>query len=154
MVYKMTEEQLHSQICTYLKAQYPKILFNSDMAGVRLTIGQAKKVKKLRSSNAYPDIVIYEKSNIRKDLGALIQKYCYDEIFFALFLEVKKETPYRKNGKLKKQTAYEIINGKKIKYDHLQRQNEMHEKLRQREYIAEFVWSFDMAKKIIDNYLK
>jgi len=66
---------------------------------------------------------------------------------------VKKETPYRKNGKLKKQAAYEIVGGIRMKYDHLQRQSEMLEKLKQRGYMAEFIWTFDMAKEIIDNYL-
>jgi len=133
----ISEEILHSQICEYLRIQYPKILFKSDMSGIRLTIGQAKKVKKLRSSNAFPDIEILEKS------------YHYN----ALFLEVKKETPYRKNGKLKKQTAYEIIGGIRVKYDHLQRQNKVHEKLRERGYMAEFVWTLDMTMQIVDEYL-
>jgi len=66
----ISEEKLHSQICEYLRIQYPKILFKSDMSGIRLTIGQAKKVKKLRSSNAFPDIEILEKS-----LLFLILKY-------------------------------------------------------------------------------
>jgi len=123
----MTEKQLHKQICDYLHLQYPKILFNTDMGGLKLTIGQAVQAKKLRSQNGFPDIVIYEK--------------CKTDIFSALFLEVKKETPFKKNGVLKKNA-------------HLLEQKKLHEKLRARGFSVYFVWTFEQAKNIIDNYLK
>lgn len=143
MKIKLSEEQIHTQICKYLKIFYPDIIFNTDMSGIKLTTGQAAKAKKLRSSNGFPDIVIYEYGEAVKCRG----------LYKALFLEVKKETPYKANGELKKMTRRETINGIKVSYDHLQRQNEMHIKLRERGYKAEFVWSFDMAKQIIDDYL-
>jgi hypothetical protein len=62
-------------------------------------------------------------------------------MYHALFLEVKKETPFKKDGTLKKN-------------DHIQDQIIMHNKLRKRSYKVELVWTFDMAKEIIDNYLK
>lgn len=137
----MTEKQLHKQICDYLKLQYPKVLFNTDMSGIKLTIGQATQAKKLRSDNGFPDIIIYE--------PRLIDNYSS-----GLFLEVKKETPYKKDGELKKMVRYEHINGLKVPYDHLKQQNEMHIKLRKRGFKCEFVWFLDMAKEMIDNYLK
>ena len=129
----MTEKQLHKQICTYLKMQYPKALFNTDMSGLKLTIGQSVQAKQLRSNNGFPDIVIYENCTIIKD-GK------YPEIYSALFLEVKKETPFKKNGILKKNK-------------HLFEQQQMINQLNTKKYKAAFVWSFDMAKTIIDNYL-
>lgn len=120
----MTEKQLHKQICTYIKLQYPNVIFNTDLAGLRMTYGQAKDVKHLRSSNSFPDLIIYENNWLHS----------------ALFLEIKKETPYKKDGSLKKN-------------EHLQAQNKMLSELRKRGYQALFVWSFEAAKKIIDEYL-
>ena len=133
----MTEEQLHKQICEYIKLQYPNVIFNTDMSGIPLSMSQRIKAKKLRSSNGFPDIQILESNND----------------YFGLFLEVKKETPYKKNKELKKSTSTEKVNGVKVRYDHLQRQNDMHVKLRKRGYAASFVWTFEMAKGIIDEYL-
>lgn len=118
----MTEEQLHKQICTYLKLK--GVLFNTDLSGIKMSIGQARKIKKLRSSRGFPDIVIYEPT----------------QSYHGLFLEVKKESPYKKNGELKKN-------------EHLQEQQYMIGELEMRGYKAYFVWDFDQAKKIIDNYL-
>jgi len=122
----MTEKELHAQICTYIKLQYPKIIFNTDLSGIKLTMGQAIQLKKLRSSNGFPDIQILQPN----------------DNFHGLFLEVKKESPYqKKNGHLKTDA-------------HLIEQNEMHIKLKERGYASLFVWTFEMAKQIIDQYLK
>jgi len=64
--------------------QYPKVLFNVDLSGIRLTIGQAAKVKKLRSGRAFPDMVVYEST----------------KNWHGLFMELKSKSPYQKNGKL------------------------------------------------------
>lgn len=126
----MTEKQLHKAITMYIKCQYPKVIFNTDLSGVYLPKKTAKEVKELRSSNSFPDIVIYEQG-IFNDISCN-----------ALFLEVKKETPYKKNGYIKKSQN-----------NHLANQEFMIKKLNSRGFYACFVWSFDQAKKIIDNYL-
>jgi hypothetical protein len=38
---KPKEKNVHAQVCQYLKLQYPRAIFNSDLAGLRLTIGQS-----------------------------------------------------------------------------------------------------------------
>jgi len=119
------EKDLHKQICIYIKAQYSSVIFNTDLSGIKLTIGQAKKAKRLRSSKSFPDITIYETNNI----------------YHGLFLEVKKVSPFKKDGTL-------------FKSEHLENQAEMIRKLNKRGYLAQFVWTFDKAKYIIDNYLK
>ena len=129
-----TEEQLQIDVSVYLRSKYPDILFNVDMSGVKLPIGLAKKIKALRSNRAYPDMVIYAK---RKN-------YC------GMFLELKKETPYKKDGTLKNQkvkTDKGIVN-------HLQEQKEMIDRLRKEGYYADFFWDFETIKKTIDWYLK
>ena len=78
----ITEKQLHLQICTYLKLQYPKIIFATDGSGLRVSIGEAKRLKKLRSSNGIPDIIIFRPSKSHN----------------GLFLEVKAKSPFKKDG--------------------------------------------------------
>ena len=132
----MTEEQLHKAICDYLKLK--NVIFNTDLSGIKLTMGQARKLKNLRSSRAFPDIVIYKTNS----------KFC------GMFLELKKETPFKKDGMLKSQKVTKIVKGVKVEYDHLQEQFNMIKKLREQGYYAQFVWSFNQAKDIVDNYLQ
>ena len=120
------EENLQIAVCNYLRAQYPKVLFNSDLSGIKLTMGQAVKAKKLRSSKGFPDLVIYEPRGN----------------YHALFLELKREG--------------EKILSKKgdLKTDHLKEQDEVISKLCVKGYLACFAIGFDEAKRIIDMYLK
>ena len=123
---KCTEKQLHKQICSYLHLQYKNVIFNTDASGIKLSMGQAVQMKYLRSGNGFPDIQILEPRNH----------------YSGLFLEVKKECPYlKKDWKLK--------NDK-----HLQEQVAMHNKLKERLFEVYFVWEFEQAKNIIDEYLK
>ena len=122
----MTESQLHEAVCNYIRLQYPHALFNSDMSGIKLTMGQAIKAKKLRSSKGFPDLIIY-KSNF---------------LFKALFIELKKE-----GEKLF------CADGVTFKTDHLIAQYNVMKKLKEEGYCAHFAIGFDNAKSIIDNYL-
>ena len=94
------------------------------MAGIKLTIGQAKKIKKLRSGRAWPDMFIAEP----------VGKYA------GLYIELKRETPFKLNGELKSG-------------EHLKEQQKMLQALNERGYKALFVWDFDSAVQIIKNYL-
>ncbi|MCZ2084830.1 MAG: hypothetical protein LC112_11210 [Flavobacteriales bacterium] len=58
-----------------------------------------------------------------------------------LFIELKVETPYKQNGELKKS-------------DHLEGQENTMKDLRERNYKAEFAWSLEMAKEMIDKYFE
>ena len=69
IVKKQTEKELQKMVCEYIKLKYPNVLFNSDMAGIKLTIGQAIQSKNLRSHNGFPDLAIYEP---KKKLGRVI----------------------------------------------------------------------------------
>lgn len=123
----MKEKSLHKSVCDYLRLQYPKVMFNSDMAGaMKLTIGQAVQIKQLRSNRGFPDIVIYEARN-----G-----------FNGLFLELKREGEkiFRQNGNFVS--------------DHVAEQNDCMNELMKRGYLCYFSVGFDEAKKLIDNYLK
>lgn len=120
----MKESVLHRQVCAYLKMQYPDVIFNTDLSGIKLTIGQSVQIKGLRSGRAFPDLVIYEPRNGRA----------------GLFIELKAKNIYRKDGQLFNNT-------------HILEQRDMLKALIKKGYDAEFAVGFDEAKKIIDNYL-
>lgn len=123
---RQPEFNLQKQVCKYLSFAYPKVLFMSDtIASVKLTIPQQVRNKSIQKEGfKTPDLIIFEPRH----------GYC------AMFIELKTETPYKKNGELKKST-------------HLEEQEETMEQLRQRGYWADFRWSFEDIKKIIDWYL-
>jgi len=120
------EESLHIAVCDYIKYQYPKVLFNTDLSGIKLTKGQAVKVKKMRNSRGWPDIFIAEP-----------RKNCH-----GLFIELKKE-----GTKLYKKDGITPIS------DHIAEQIIMLHDLYLRGYYADFACGFYEAKKLIDNYL-
>lgn len=122
-----TEKKLHESVVNYLKLAYPKAIFNTDMSGLKLTKGQAIGAKKLRSSNGFPDLVIYEQRR-----G-----------FNALFLELKR------NG-----VVIHLRNGNMTSDAHIQEQATMHKALKDRGYYADFAVGFDEAKKLIDWYFE
>ena len=122
-----SEKDLQKMVCDYLKAQYPKVLFNSDMAGaMKLTIGQAVQISKLRSNKGYPDLAIYEPRGE----------------YNGLFIELKKEGEvlYKKNG--------EAIT------EHVQEQINCINLLKAKGYYAIMCIGFDETKMAIDLYLK
>lgn len=99
-------------------------MFNSGMEGLNLSKTARGKAKMLRSERGFPDLTIYE---VRHGYGAL-------------HLEIKVETPFKKDGELKAG-------------EHLKEQKHVIDKLRNRGYKAEFVWDLDQAMEIIKSYL-
>ena len=126
---RQPEYELQSAICRYLSYQYGEVLFLSDtIASLKLTPAQANRNKKIQKFGfSCPDLLILEPRN-----G-----------YSGLFIELKVETPFKKNGEIKAS-----------KDDHLKNQLEAIEKLNKKGYMALFSWGFDMTKDIIDNYLK
>lgn len=121
------EYQLSKAIATYLKYQYPKILYHFDITGSNLSKAQAGRLKAIQGGRGFPDLQILSESKNKKWCG--------------LFLELKKESPYLKDGLTLKAC------------NHIQEQAVYHEKLRKLGYAVFFVWSFDYFKYIIDTYL-
>lgn len=120
------EGRLHEQVCDYLRLQYKSVIFRTDFAaGIKMTMGQAVRHKRLQSERAYPDLFIAEPRN-----G-----------FAGLFLELKAVNIYKKNGNLKADP-------------HLHAQNEMLTRLQNKGYFASFAIGFDHAKRLIDVYMR
>lgn len=126
---KQPEFELQVDVCRYLSCQYPDVFFMSDtIASLKLTPAQANRNKKIQKSGfSCTDLLILEPRN-----G-----------YSGLFIELKVETPFKKNGEIKASSN-----------DHLKNQLETIKKLNEKGYKALFSWSFDMTKDIIDNYLK
>jgi hypothetical protein len=97
------------------------------MSGVRLTIREATKAKRMRTSNGFPDLVIYE------PVGE----------FQALFIELKASgtSIVTKDGRLRKD-------------EHLEEQADMHRRLRAKGYAVCFAVGIDAALKVVDAYMK
>ena len=124
---KMNEKQLHKAVCEYIRYQYPKVMFNSDLSGAtKMTIGQAVQIKKLRSNRGWPDIFIAEARGESH----------------GLWLELKAEGTklLKKNG--------DFVN------DHIAEQNECLLRLIERGYEAYFAIGFENTKALIDEYFK
>jgi hypothetical protein len=126
---KHEEYELQKSVARYLSYQYPDVDFLTDtVASVKLTERQAGRNKLVQKKGfKCPDLLILEPRN----------SYC------GLLIELKTETPFKKDGTIKASQN-----------DHLKRQHESLLKLSSKGYRAEFSWSFDMTKKIIDEYLK
>lgn len=120
------EEKLHSAISDYLKTQYPKILFISEPSGVRVSMGLAKKLKRMRSNHTHLDLYILEPKGE----------------YHGLILELKAERIHQKKHP-------ELF----LKSEHVNDQRKTIKKLNDKGYMATFAIQFDAARKIIDDYL-
>jgi hypothetical protein len=123
---KHPEYELQVAVCDYLKAQYPRVEFMSDtIAAVKLTVGQARRNKRVQKDGfKTPDLIIFRPGN-----GGEV-----------LFIELKSESPYRKDGHLKSDA-------------HIEAQLETGFRLIANGYAFHFAWTFGQAQKIIDEYL-
>lgn len=121
---KQTEAQLHRAVCDYLRAR--RVMFNTDMSGIKLTMGQAIQAKKLRSHGGFPDLMIFE------------QRGRYS----GLFIELKADGAvlFKKDGSLSG-------------VEHIQNQAKTHELLADRGFMVAFSQGFDKTKELIDKYL-
>ena len=138
-----TEFSHQVAVCRYLNLQYPDVLYLSDtIANLKLTPQQQARNNQIQKKDfSCPDLLILEPSG----------KYS------GLFIELKKETPFTKNGQLKKQkvSVYKTIRGTRVKvgeYDHLKEQQKSINQLTEKGYFACFSWDVEMTISIIDDY--
>ncbi len=121
------EYQLQVLIADYLRRAYRDVPFLSDVrAATRLTIPQQVRSKKVQADGfACPDLIIFKPMKGKS----------------GKFMELKAETPFRKDGFLKLDP-------------HLSRQMDAINRLRELNYEADFYWDFDAARAAIDWYLR
>lgn len=122
---KKEEEILSFQLSKYLQLQHPNILFHYDFgSGMKMTMGQAIRQKRLNPYRGWCDLFIAQPTI----------KYS------GLFIELKKETPFKINGEIKTN-------------DHLKEQKQMIDNLNRLGYYACFSWDFEQTVKLINNYI-
>jgi hypothetical protein len=127
MANSQEEFRLQQTVAEYLLRQYPKVLFLSDVrAALKLTVQQAKRSQSIQKPGfSCPDMMIFE---ARRGMHGM-------------FLELKKESPFKRDGSLKAS-------------EHLHNQQAAIIKLQQRGFSAAFYWEFTTIQAEIDWYLK
>jgi len=100
-------------------------MFTSDLSGIYLTPGLARKVMNLKSGRGFPDLLIFKKA----------------KRFNGLFLELKK-------------TGEKLLNKSGVyKTEHLKEQAMIISKLNNQDYFACFAIGYVQAIRIIDAYM-
>ena len=127
----MSEAELQKQVATYIRMQYPDVVFHSDFgSGVKLNYKQAV-MQKIQNGGrrAWPDMFIAEPQPHGRNW------------YHGLFVELKKE-----GTRLKKK------NGEWAS-EHIAEQYDVLDRLRFRGYKAEFAVGWEEAINLIDDYL-
>jgi hypothetical protein len=130
------EEQIQLALVQYIRYQYPDVLFRSDAAGFKLSVGQAKKMKALNGGiRAWPDLFLAKPKLMQSKDGLPIFKH-------GLFLELKKDGTkiLKKDGEL-------------VADKHIREQAKVLRLLERAGYQAQFAVGFNQAKQIIDEYI-
>ena len=118
------ETDIHLEVCRFIRLRYKDVIFHSDGSGLPLSRYQAKSYAGMKSGRGISDLHIDEPRN-----G-----------YHGLKIEIKKTTPFKKNGDLKAG-------------DHLREQNEILERYNAKGYKAVFGTGVGECIKIIDEYM-
>ena len=123
---KQSENSVHLQVVTWLKIQYPTLMFRTDMGGIRLNIGQSMRMKTLQKGSGWPDLFIAHP----------IHGKC------GLFIEIKATI----------KDLYKA-DGRTFKNEHSEQQAKILKHLTGLGYYADFACGFDGCVALITNYL-
>jgi hypothetical protein len=122
------EAYIHALLCNYIRTNYPDAIFTTDLSGVRLPMGLAKKCKPLKSGRGIPDLLIL----------------CPLNGWHGLLIEVK--TADADQALLK--------NGQPRADAHLNEQLHTIQQLRTLDYFACFVHGFAAGRRAIEDYFR
>lgn len=128
------EEMTHERVVRFIKRDHPGVIFRTDFAaGIKMTIGQASKHKRLQYRRAFPDIFIFKPVERDSVLGPI--RYA------GMGLELKAA-----NVKLHKRDGSWAT-------DHIDEQSKMMHELETAGYFCTFACGYDEACAVIDWYL-
>jgi hypothetical protein len=96
------EDKIHHRICNFIRAEYPHVLFLTDLSGLRVSERVAAKLKKLRSDNGIPDLLILEPRGPYKGLFIELKKD-RDTIF------TKKGTVHQKDHFIQQEYILKVL---------------------------------------------
>lgn len=125
------EASIHKRVCSYLRSEYPQVIFRTDGGGLKLSKTQAIAYASMQSHNGWPDLQI------------LAARRGYK----GLFIELKKDGTaiYLSTGKDK---------GKLVNSKHIQNQAATLRTLNKNGYIAMFAVGHDKAIAILEWYFE
>lgn len=131
-----SEADIQFQIFDWFNNTYSKQNYrlHCSFNGVKLPIGLATKLSKRGMQKSEPDLHLYNR-NIK---------------YTSLYIELKVESPYKKDGTLKSMKKTDKFG---ISYNHLERQAEFLMFLQSQGAAATFAVGFDGATKAITNYI-
>lgn len=121
------ESDLQRAVARYIKRNYPDVYFTSDASGNNTGSKFQRGYNKAtrNPSRGWADLIILEP---RANWNGLI-------------LELKLETPFRQDGELKAG-------------EHLLEQWEFLMAMKSKDYLALFVWGWELTIETIDDYMK
>lgn len=124
---KQPEFELQKAVVKFIRLQYPKVLFLSDtVAFLKLTLPQASRNKSIQCADFHcPDLLILQPNGQ----------------FHGLFIELKAESPFKKDGTL-------------YKNEHLENQQKTINRLNELGYKAMFAWEFETIKRELKDFLR
>ena len=128
---KQIEQSIQQQVCSYLRKEYPHIMFRTDGGGLKLSKTQAIQYARGQSHNGWPDLFLPYPSR-----G-----------YHGLYLELKKDGTaiYLTRGKNA---------GKLVGNEHIKNQAYILTRLNHLNYFARFAVGTKKAIDIIDWYLE
>lgn len=129
---KRLEEDIHLRACRYLKTHHKEVDFLTDFsAGMRMSIGQAKKRKAMNSGRGWPDITILKPSR-----G-----------YYGLLVDIKKDNTsiYVTRGARK---------GELVADEHIREQAAFMERMNSLGYLARFAVGYKQFTELVDWYLE
>lgn len=132
---KKKEFYLQASVCDYLNRMYPKVIYRSDLAGIKMTIGQATQIKMIQKYRGWPDIIIYENAIFRTNKEEYFKTFCG----LAIEIKCEKKDIFKKNGEPRNK--------------HIIEQWKIIEELKRRGFMALFGIGFDHIREKIDEYL-
>lgn len=132
---KKHEESIQRKVCTYLRMQYPNVIFRSDYAsGLHLTMAQAVTHKSMQSGRSFPDLFLFYPRKVE------------GKQYAGMALELKKEgTSIIVSRGLKK--------GQLVADPHIREQYYVLQQLFKLGYYTDFAIGFDDAIKKLDWYM-
>lgn len=133
---RQLEATLHQQVADYLELQHPSVLYRTDFAsGIKMTMGQAVKHKRLQKVRAWPDLQIVKP-------WATARSYKYIGCFIELKHPQGGHMPFLADGVTRSQNK------------HCLEQWAILDMLAELGYYTRMAVGFDQAKKIIDWYCR
>lgn len=140
-----SEYDIYKKIAEYMAVQYPTVIYHFDLAGANMSMAQAGKNNAIQMAEKDIEQVHFNKrGKLKKQTIKFpdfqICRRSFQGEFIGLFLEIKKEGIYKKDGST-------------CKTEHIRQQKKILHRLNSQGYFAEFAIGVAQAINFINYYL-